>query len=134
MYAFIIASSQLSLFLWPAHVLGLNPDSPLTELRGLRWWLLGYAVFCGVAPLVNHSRKKRREAAEVAGLFPEFERLQAQDRIAASASAGVSASLLIVTLFAPWVVLLGTAWAITASVLGIRSQAKQVAVLAKDPA
>ncbi len=137
--AFVVTGTQLSLFLWPSHVMALaaNPETlpdGSALLGALRHWLLLYASFALTAALANAdaalSRWWHRER-----LAPElrfYAKAQRSDRRAATASGLIA--LFFWLLSYKWLGLalsIGLALTILASAVGLASQARVAAQIRK---
>jgi hypothetical protein len=79
--SFLIAATQIGLFLWPLHVLRRHVQGAETYGTALRWWLVPQAVFC-IAGAVGSwiDAGNRRYHRSVVPLLESFEDCQRNDR------------------------------------------------------
>jgi len=122
--SFLIAGSQLFLFLWPVHVLS-SEDKAGVQADELRHWLVIFGVFAVIAAIANRHASVVRSAQKLSPLFPEYERSQRYDRRAAAASGGLVFLCYVLSSWYPIVsTVIGVGLAALATVLGLRSQAR----------
>jgi hypothetical protein len=131
--SFLIAASQLALFLWPVHVLGVGPRAEADDLGALRQWLLFYAAFAFAATATNWHEARLRARRDPPINVSDFEDAQRGDRRGAVVSGFIVLSCWVLTF---WLLLpaaaAGVAWAAGSSLVGMASQARILARLPAD--
>ena len=122
--SFLIAGAQLSLFLWPLHVLGTKPLAA-PGLEELRHWLLFYALFAFAAAATNWRAARVRSGRQLGPAFDAYERGQRQDGWAAIAAGTIALASWVLSLIAllPGIAV-GVIWATLASIMGLASQTR----------
>jgi hypothetical protein len=117
----VIAVTQLSLFLWPTHVLSVGA-SPSQRLRGLADWLVFFALFAFAASIAGLFALAARRRSGLLGVSKSYERGQQFDRWAA---AGFGVAILICRVLCQWWLSIalpaGVALAIVGTVAGMIS-------------
>jgi hypothetical protein len=124
--SFLVAATQLALFLWPMHVLGSTWRRGASEVNGLRHWLLFFAAFALAAVLASwHEMAVRREATSITPLVMAYERGQRFDRISALSTGVWASAWWVLTFLWPVPALaIGIAGVVIGSSSGLMSQAK----------
>ena len=124
--SFLVAATQLALFLWPMHVLGIAWRRGSGEVNGLRHWLLFFAAFAVAAVLASwHELRARRAARSSTPHVLAYERGQRFDRISALATAVWASVWWALTFRWPVPALaMGVLGVIVGSLSGLLSQAK----------
>jgi hypothetical protein len=121
--SFLVAATQLALFLWPTHVESQHWRSPTAELNSLRHWLLLYASFCFVAVAVISYSVRIRRSSSLAPIAV-YEAGQRIDRFSALGAGVFSICCWALTFHWQFGALLaGVLFAIGASLAGLASQA-----------
>jgi hypothetical protein len=128
--SFLIAGAQLALFLWPTHVIANGSSGTISAFRGLRQWLIFFAIFAFSAIVANIDAARVRRREGVSGIFKKYESAQRRDRKAALISGSVALIFWLVSLNRLTVGLfLGVVSCATAALLGTASQSRTVAGL-----
>jgi len=125
--SFLVVAAQLGLFLWPAHVLGAQPD-----LHGLRHWLLLFALFAFAGPLANRNAYVKRRKHHPGVASEAFELHQRGDRIAGYVTCVIMIGCWALTFdWEAWMEI-GVGIAIISAIGGIISQAMTARILTAD--
>lgn len=126
--SFLIAGTQLALFLWPVHVITNSISDSNSTLRDLCYWLLFFAAFAlsAFAANADAARMRRREGVDT--LSKKYESAQRRDMWATLISCVVTLLLFLISLWMATVGLfLGIAFCVITSLFGMASQSRTVA-------
>jgi hypothetical protein len=126
--SFTIAAAQLSLFLWPIHLLSSGTEDD--ELAPyLRWWLFAFIAFAVTAILASQTSARARRVI-VGVVFTAFESGQSKDRrAAAGAAAAVGFCFSFSFVFPTAMIWIGAVIVLVAASKGALSQSTQAAAL-----
>jgi hypothetical protein len=134
--SFLITATQLSLFLWPSHVLKLVSDAgqggtvPPSASSLLRHWLLFYAGFAFAAALASADAALSRMRHRVGTNMRYYLAAQRRDRIAATASGTIALLFWALSYkYLAFSLVAGISVTIIASVVGLVSQARVAVTL-----
>jgi hypothetical protein len=131
--SFVIATAQLSLFLWPAHTLGRAGIETPTMLADLRQWLLFFALFAASGALANWHAARIRIREGLERVSRQYESAQLRDRRSAMVAGLVSIICWLVSLrLLTTGLLLGIVISGIGSLVGIASQAQAVSDLSEE--
>jgi hypothetical protein len=131
-FAFLIAATQLALFLWPAHAIAAS-SAGLPELKELRHWLLFFAGFVLAGAATNFHASRSPRFAGVSPQFGRYEKAQRSDRLTATVT-GIAIVLfwfLSLTYYTVPVIL-GVVLAMASATLGLMSQSRTAVALREE--
>jgi len=78
--SFMIAAVRLALFLWPSPVLSAQTRATEVGLKGLRQWLIFFALYCFAGPLANWHAARTRRLRNPTLIVTKYESSQRRDR------------------------------------------------------